>query len=99
MGAQNERTALSWSRTTLSLAALGLVVLRAAVAEHAWPALLLGLVSITGSAVGLRLVQARYARNGRAVIEGVIAADGRLPALLAVSTIALGLAGAWTTML
>lgn len=67
-GAQPERTALAWSRTTLSLIAAGLVCVR--VAPSAPGAWLAAAVVCGGAALLLRLNMATFRRRRRRLPAG-----------------------------
>jgi len=76
-GAQAERTALSWRRTSLSLIAVGSLAIRWSVAEDfpPYPGVLL---TAFGGIVGLFVPRARYRRVVFAVAEGQTPLSRRL---------------------
>ncbi|HYN30926.1 MAG TPA: DUF202 domain-containing protein [Dermatophilaceae bacterium] len=93
-GAQNERTALAWTRTTLAMGGLGLVAARLAILRGLGAGVWLAAASLVGCAVTLALARRRYAVNRSAVEAGRLATDAVLPASITVTTLLLGLVGA-----
>lgn len=93
IGVQNERTALAWLRTALSL----LVAMGAAarVAAEARPAAGI-VIALLGLPAGLTLLlsaRVRYRRAHQGLTRGDLLPSGRLPALTAGLVTLLGVAG------
>jgi uncharacterized membrane protein YidH (DUF202 family) len=92
-GLQQERTALAWRRTTLSLVVVGVVTMRTAVVD-ARPVSTVGtaLVITLGMWVTLSTIRPRrWARLRRTHVEMSVLRDGRLPAAVTVVAIALSI--------
>jgi uncharacterized membrane protein YidH (DUF202 family) len=92
-GAQPERTALAWSRTTLALIVAGLLCVR--VAPSATGVALAALVVCAGAGLHLRRARLQHRRRGRRLRAGEPVADPVSILLATLITIVLGLIGLW----
>jgi uncharacterized membrane protein YidH (DUF202 family) len=92
-GLYNERTALAWTRTGLSMLVVGLATARLA-ATHA-PVLGLALAAIATvvAAAVLRSAYRRYGRTASAPGDGRPSTDGRAVAATAALVLLTGIAG------
>ena len=90
VGAQNERTALAWSRSIAALIVALLIVVRVSAADlGGWSYLLLG-VGAPVAVVLLLASRRRYGRAQSALHAGSLLPDGKLPAVLAGMCVLLG---------
>ncbi|SDT64029.1 DUF202 domain-containing protein [Jiangella sp. DSM 45060] len=88
-GAQNERTALAWTRTALALL-VGVVLATRLAAEPLGPAaVVFGLVVAPVAVAVLLLARRRYRRSHEALHADRALPDGKLPALVALVTLLL----------
>lgn len=88
-GAQNERTALAWTRTALALL-VGVVLASRLAAESLGPAaVVFGLVVAPASLLVLVLARRRYRRSHEALHGARALPDGKLPGLVALVTLLL----------
>ncbi|MFC0041285.1 DUF202 domain-containing protein [Actinomadura rayongensis] len=90
-GAQPERTALAWSRTTLSLVVGGLICVRFAPSSTA--AGLAAAVVCGAAAVHLHRTRHRHATRHRLMNTGAPVADPGSVLLMTAVTLALGMMG------
>ncbi|WP_020722878.1 DUF202 domain-containing protein [Actinomadura atramentaria] len=90
-GAQPERTALAWSRTALSLVAVGLLAVR--LAPSTVGAALAAIVVCGAAAVLLRRARRQQRRRARRLDAGESVADPATIALTTAVTLALGVVG------
>ena len=90
-GAQPERTALAWSRTTLALIVAGLLCVR--VAPSPGGAALAAAVVCAGAGLQLRRARLQHRRRGRRLRAGEPVADPVSVLLATLITVALGLIG------
>ncbi|MBB5786585.1 YidH family protein [Jiangella mangrovi] len=89
-GAQNERTALAWIRTSLALL-VGVVLASRLAAEPLGPAaVVFGLVVAPVALLVLVLARRRYRRSHEALHADRALPDGKLPGLVALVTLLLG---------
>ena len=100
LGLQNERTALAWRRTALSLATAAVVIGRLTMGRLGIPAVILaGACAVAATAVG-HLSMQRYRRAHRSLTATqppALVTDGFLPLLLCGMTLVLsGLMLAYT---
>jgi uncharacterized membrane protein YidH (DUF202 family) len=91
-GTQSERTYLAWQRTGLGFAAVGALLLHAAVDGHR-PLFFPGLITLIVTAVLVGRAQLRYRATMAAIRLGRSPADHRALAVTAVLTGALCLTG------
>jgi uncharacterized membrane protein YidH (DUF202 family) len=90
-GAQPERTALAWSRTTLSLIAAGLLCVRFAPSA---PAAALAAAAVCGAiSLQIRRAHEQHGRRHRRLTSGIRVADPGSILLATAVTILLGLIG------
>ncbi|TDC48651.1 DUF202 domain-containing protein [Jiangella ureilytica] len=88
-GAQNERTALAWTRTALALL-VGIVLASRLAAESLGPAaVVFGLVVAPAALLVLLLARRRYRRSHEALQTARALPDGKLPGLVALVTLLL----------
>ncbi|TDD66099.1 DUF202 domain-containing protein [Jiangella aurantiaca] len=88
-GAQNERTALAWTRTALALL-VGVVLASRLAAEPLGPAaMVFGLAVAPVALLILVLARRRYRRSNEALHADRALPDGKLPALVALVTLLL----------
>ncbi|RIQ31045.1 DUF202 domain-containing protein [Jiangella rhizosphaerae] len=88
-GAQNERTALAWTRTALALL-VGVVLATRLAAEPLGPAaVVFGLLVAPVALAILLLARRRYRRSHEALHTDRSLPDGKLPALVALVTLLL----------
>ncbi|PBC47451.1 DUF202 domain-containing protein [Rhodococcus sp. ACPA1] len=93
LGLQPERTALAWRRTVLALVAGSLISAKLLAPLLGWISMLIPLAFLAASVVALTLLHRRYRSTVRALTQTEMIArlpDGRLPALAALMTLALG---------
>ncbi|MQY03110.1 DUF202 domain-containing protein [Actinomadura macrotermitis] len=90
-GAQPERTALAWSRTTLALIVAGLLCVR--FAPTTTGAALAGIVVCGGASLLLRRTRRQHRGRGRRLARGHGVADPASILLATGVTVALGLLG------
>ncbi|GAA4068522.1 MULTISPECIES: DUF202 domain-containing protein [Actinomadura] len=90
-GAQPERTALAWSRTTLSLLAAGLLCVR--LAPSAAGAALAAAAVCGAAALQLRRARRTHHRRGRRLAAGAPVADPASVLLATAVTVLLGVIG------
>lgn len=89
-GAQNERTALAWTRTALALL-VGVVLASRLAAESLGPAaVVFGLVVAPVAVAVLVLARRRYLRSHAALQAERLLPDGKLQGLVALVTLLLG---------
>lgn len=92
-GLQNERTALAWTRTVLSLLGAALVVARLAAATHLALAITLAAGSLVLGGTALYLVGRRHRRAAASLYTERPLPDGRLPAAATVLVVLIGVIG------
>lgn len=88
-GAQNERTALAWTRTALALLVGVVLATRLAAEPLGTAAVVFGLVVAPVAAAILLLARRRYQRSNEALHAERVLPDGRLPGLVALVTLLL----------
>lgn len=99
-GMQPERTALSWRRTALSMAAGSVVAVRVFPDLFGAWTLIPTTLAVVLAAIVFVSAQVRYRRNHRALLESrragtaTLLEDGRMIALVAIVTLCLGLLAA-----
>ncbi|NED99335.1 DUF202 domain-containing protein [Phytoactinopolyspora halotolerans] len=90
-GAQNERTALAWTRTGLALLLAVVLASRLTAGPLGLAALAFGLLTAPFAAAILVLARRRYQLAHRSLRRAGHLPDGRLPALAAAVTLLLAL--------
>lgn len=90
-GAQNERTALAWTRTALAMLVGVVLAARVAAEPLGVAAVVFGVVVAPIAVAVLVLARRRYHRSHEALHMAGALPDGRLPALVAVVTLLLAL--------
>lgn len=90
-GLQNERTALAWTRSTLALTAVGLLVARLAYPSSPILGSLLSGIALVGGGAGLVLCARRYRVAALRLWQDQPLPGGKLPAVTCVLITALGL--------
>lgn len=88
-GAQNERTALAWTRTALALLIGVVLAARLAAGPLGPAAVVFGLVVAPVAVAVLLLARQRYRRSHEALHADGALPDGRLPALVALVVLLL----------
>jgi uncharacterized membrane protein YidH (DUF202 family) len=89
-GLPNERTALGWVRSSLALLAASLIVVRAAATVAPTLAVTLAVTSLLSAGYSLASGAHRYRDSNRLLARPASLPDGKLPAVFATSTAALG---------
>jgi putative membrane protein len=89
-GLPNERTALGWVRSSLALLAAAMVVVRAAATTAPILAVTLAVTSLLAAGYSLASGAHRYRNSNRLLARPASLPDGKLPAVLATFTAALG---------
>jgi putative membrane protein len=89
-GLPNERTALGWIRVSLALLAAALIVVKAAAMTAPTLAVTLAVVSLLSVGYCLASGARRYRYSNRLLAAPAPLPDGKLPAVLAFFTAALG---------
>lgn len=94
-GAQNERTALAWTRTALALLTAGLIVSRFAQLREPALGLIVAITVVVLAAWVLVLSMRRYRYSERRLRDDLVLPDGVLPLAMCLLTVVIGLTGAW----
>ena len=90
-GAQNERTSLAWTRTGLAVLVAVLLATRLAADRLGAIVVAFAVITVPAAVVILLAAGRRYRHSHRALHEGRVLPDGRLPGMVALVVVLLAL--------